>query len=121
MLDDSFGLLWYNLAGLSQYKPAFEKAFSLFKGSVSGESGQKKKRVILFLTDGKPSDIKKDSIFRIIRDKNVELNNSVIILTYGFGNVNQTILEDIAKQDTAKYGIPADISVGDITVSWHSS
>jgi len=96
---------------------AFEKAFSLLKGSVSGESGEKKKRVILFLTDGAPSDEKKELIFHTIRDKNFELNNSVIILTYGFGSaVNQTTLEDIAKQNTAKHGAPANTSVGDITV-----
>ena len=96
---------------------AFEKAFSLLKGSVSEESGEKKKRVILFLTDGAPSDGRKELIFHTIRDKNFELNNSVIILTYGFGSaVNPTILEDIAKQNTAKYGAPANTSVGDITV-----
>ena len=72
----------------------------------------------MFLTDGESSDSKKESIFQTIRDKNLELNNSVIILTYGFGSANQTILEDIAKQNTAKYGIPANTSVGDITVSF---
>ena len=96
---------------------AFEKAFSLLKGSVSEESGENKKRVMLFLTDGAPSDEKKELIFHTIRDKNFELNNSVIILTYGFGNkVNQTILEDIAEQNTAKHGAPASTSGGDITV-----
>ena len=96
---------------------AFEKAFSLLKGSVSEESGVKKKRVILFLTDGAPSDAKKELIFHTIRDKNFELNNSVIILTYGFGSaVNQTILEDIAEQNTAKYGASPNTAVGDITV-----
>jgi len=95
---------------------AFEKAFSLLKGSVSEKPGEKKKRVILFLTDGAPSDENKELIFHTIRDKNFELNNSVIILTYGFGSlVNQTILEDIAEQNTAKYGAPASTSVGDIT------
>jgi len=102
--------------GQTQYRLAFEKAFSLLKGSVSEEPGEKKKRVILFLTDGAPSDENKELIFHTIRDKNFELNNSVIILTYGFGSaVNQTILEDIAEQNTAKYGAPASTSVGDIT------
>lgn len=55
-------------------------------------------------------------IFETIRDRNFELNNSVIILTYGFGNADQAILEDIAKQNTAKYGVPANTSVGDIPV-----
>ena len=86
------------------------------KGSVSEESGEKKKRVILFLTDGAPSDEETKLIFQTIRDRNFELNNSVIILTYGFGNADQAILEDIAKQNTAKYGVPANTSVGDIAV-----
>lgn len=77
---------------------------------------RKKKRVILFLTDGAPSDEKTELIFETIRDRNFELNNSVIILTYGFGNADQAILEDIAKQNTAKYGVPANTSVGDIPV-----
>ena len=50
---------------------------------------------------------------------NLELNNSVIILTFGFGSVDQNtkeILQDIAEQNTGKYGAPANTSVGDITV-----
>ena len=107
----------FRFTGQTQYGLAFEKAFSLLKGSVSEESGEKKKRVILFLTDGAPSDARKEQIFHTIRDKNSELNNSVIILTYGFGSaVNQTNLEDIAKQNTTKYGASANTAVGDITV-----
>ena len=105
--------------GQTQYRLGLAKAFSLLKGSASEESGKTKKRVILFLTDGKPSDRDKKQIFETIRDKNLELNNSVIILTYGFGNkedIDQDILEDIAKQYTAKYGVPANTSVGDIAV-----
>ena len=103
--------------GQTQYRLAFEKAFSLLKSSISGETSKTKKRVILFLTDGAPSDPKKELIFQTIRDRNFELNNSVAILTYGFGDADSVILEDIAKQNTQKYEIPANTSVGDITVS----
>ena len=106
----------YIFTGQTRYRIGFEKAFSLLNGSVSEESGEKKKRVILFLTDGAHSDEKTELIFETIRDRNFELNNSVIILTYGFGNADQAILEDIAKQNTAKYGVPANTSVGDIAV-----
>lgn len=68
------------------------------------------------MTDGAPSDNRKDLIFETIRDRNLELNNSVVILTYGFGSADQEILEDIAKQNTAKHNIPVNTSVGDITV-----
>jgi len=50
---------------------------------------------------------------------NFQLNNSVVILTFGFGKVDQKtkeILQDIANQNTTKYGVPANNSVGDITV-----
>ena len=108
-------LLFY-LTGQTQYRLGLEKAFSLLRGSVSAESGKTKKRVILFMTDGAPSDNRKDLIFETIRDRNLELNNSVVILTYGFGSADQEILEDIAKQNTAKHNIPVNTSVGDITV-----
>ncbi|XP_078343118.1 VWFA and cache domain-containing protein 1-like [Oculina patagonica] len=101
--------------GQTQYRLGFEKAFSLLKGSISSQSEKTKKRVILFMTDGKPSDPKVELIFETIRDRNFELNNSVIILTYGFGDVDPEILEDIAKQNTAKYNVTANTSVGDIT------
>ena len=69
------------------------------------------------MTDGAPADPVKD-IFQTIRDENFVLNNSVVILTYGFGEADSAILEDIAIQNTPKYGIPANVSVGDITVSF---
>ncbi|XP_022802239.1 VWFA and cache domain-containing protein 1-like [Stylophora pistillata] len=100
--------------GSTNYKLAFEKAFSLLKNSISGEERKGKKRVILFMTDGAPADPVKD-IFQTIRDENFALNNSVVILTYGFGDADSAILEDIANQNTPKYGIPANVSVGDIT------
>ena len=101
--------------GDTRFIPAFEKAFELLKSLVSKNSGKSKRRVILFLTDGNPTDSKTD-LFRIIRDRKFELNNSVIILTYGFDRAYQEILIDIANQNTTKYGVPANTSVGDIAV-----
>lgn len=99
---------------------AFEKAFSLLKASSADDTGKPKKRVILFLTDGAPSDNENPGlIFQTIRDNNLELNNSVIILTFGFGGVDEKtkeILQDIAKQNTTKYHVPANTTVGDIRV-----
>ena len=112
---DAVIFLLFCFLGQTKFIPAFEKAFELLKGSVSENSGKSKKRVILFLTDGDPSDSKKD-LFKIIRDRNLELNNSVIILTYGFDRAYQEILIDIANQNTSKYGVPANTSVGDIAV-----
>lgn len=102
--------------GQSIYQVAFEKACALLKASASDETTPNKKRVILFLTDGEPNDDNISSTFKIIRDCNSELNNSIIIFTYGIGTANAEILADIAKQNTSKYGFPRDISQGKITV-----
>ena len=113
-------LIFFLFPGKTQYRLAFEKAFNLLKASVSDEDGKPKTRkVILFLTDEAPGDGELGPIFQTIRDMNFQLNNSVVILTFGFGKVDQKtkeILQDIANQNTTKYGVPANTSVGDITV-----
>lgn len=110
--------LLFCFTGETKFVPAFEKAFDLLIGSVSKNSSSTKstKRVILFLTDGDPKDIS-TNLFKVIRNRNLELNNSVIILTYGFDRAYEEILIDIANQNTSKYGIPANTSVGNITVT----
>lgn len=109
--------LLFCFTGETKFIPAFQKAFDLLIGSVSknSSSAKSKKRVILFLTDGDPTDLRKN-LFEVIRNRNLELNNSVIILTYGFDRAYEEILIDIANQNTTKYGIPANTSVGNITV-----
>ena len=59
--------------------------------------------VILSLTDGVPSD-DKTSIMQTIKDRNAELNNKVIIMSYGI-MINKKILLDIANQDGTSYGV----------------
>ena len=110
--------LLFCFTGETKFVPAFEKAFDLLIGSVSKNSSSTKstKRVILFLTDGDPTD-SRTNLFKVIRNRNLELNNSVIILTYGFDRAYEEILIDIANQNTSKYGIPANTSVGNITVT----
>ncbi|XP_068714501.1 VWFA and cache domain-containing protein 1-like [Montipora foliosa] len=102
--------------GNSIYEVAFEKACSLLKAAASEKNQKNRKRVILFLTNGHPSDTNSSLIFKTIRDCNTELNNSIIIFTFGIGTVNQEmILKDIATLNTKKYGFFADRTVGDIT------
>lgn len=81
------------------------------KGSSAGK-GPSRKKVIIFLTDGQPTDDKK-TIMQTIKTKNAELNNAVVIMTYGM-ELNLQILEDIAKQDGSRYGVP---KAPDVTVS----
>ena len=94
-----------------------QKAFDLLKASAVGEPDKTKRRIILFLTDGDPTD-DRGLIFKTIRDRNLELNNSVIIFTFGIGTPNPEILTDIANQNTTKYGYSRNASVGDITVKY---
>ena len=103
--------------GNSIYEVAFEKACTLLKAAASEKNQKNRKRVILFLTNGDPSDTNRSLIFKTIRDCNTELNNSIIIFTFGIGTVNQEILKDIATLNTKKYGFLADRTVGDITVN----
>ena len=95
-------LIFFICVGGTSYGKAFTQAFDLLKSS-SLQNNPTRKKVILFLTDGKPND-DKSSIMKIIKDENAQLNNKVIIMTYGM-LVNAQILLDIANQDGTSYGI----------------
>jgi len=84
------------------------------KGSSPGKDHPREK-VIIFLTDGEPNDAKSD-IMKTIKTKNAELNNAVVIMTYGM-LTNLQILDDIAKQDGSSYGVSKapDVTVSTIT------
>ena len=97
--------------GGTDYSNAFTRAFELLKGSSAGVDLSRRK-VIIFLTDGKPNDAPK-LIMETIKTKNAELNNSVVIMTYGMLQ-NLQILQDIAEQDGTGYGVS---KAPDVTVS----
>ena len=90
-------------AGGTDYTKAFTRAFDLFKGT-SGGSGSSRQKVILFLTDGLPND-SKSTIIQTIQTKNAELNNEVVIMTYGMFS-NLTILLNIANQELINPSLP---------------
>ncbi|KAJ7382932.1 hypothetical protein OS493_031707 [Desmophyllum pertusum] len=87
---------------VTNYANAFNAAFRLLKKSYPGQ-GSTRNMVIIFLTDGTPSD-DKTNIMQTIKDRNAELHNKVIIMTYGI-LVNKNILLDIANQDGTSYGV----------------
>ena len=76
--------------------------------------------MIIFLTDGGPSDAASD-IMQTIKTKNAELNNTVVIMTYGMLKDLQ-ILKDIANQDGSNYGVSKapDVTVSTITAMHES-
>ena len=71
--------------------------------------------MIIFLTDGQPNDAA-SAIIQTIKTKNAELNNAVVIMTYGM-LMDLQILRDIAKQDGSNYGVSKapDVTVSTIT------
>ena len=106
--------LFFN-SGDTQYSKAFRSAFNLLKGSSSGRETSRTK-VIIFLTDGKPTD-EPTEIMQTIQTENAELDNKVVIMTYGMEQDLQ-ILRDIANQDGGRYGVSqtSDVTVSTTTV-----
>ena len=99
---------FFLFVGGTDYSKAFIKAFDLFNGT-SGISGSSTKKVIIFLTDGRPNDNEK-TILQIIKTKNAELNNEVVIMTYGM-LANLPILRYIAEQEGLGVTKPSDVTV----------
>ncbi|XP_062512839.1 VWFA and cache domain-containing protein 1-like isoform X2 [Corticium candelabrum] len=93
--------------GTTDYVSALVLAFQLIEGTAHSQKDGNK-RVILFLTDGEPTNEHAD-IMRTINNHNKRLNYSVILLTYGMNIPSHgdaaTILEDMATQNFAKHGI----------------
>uniref|UniRef100_A0ABM0MXQ2 VWFA and cache domain-containing protein 1-like n=1 Tax=Saccoglossus kowalevskii TaxID=10224 RepID=A0ABM0MXQ2_SACKO len=105
--------------GSTHYSTAFEAAFDLLEASRPQQG--EPYRVILFLTDGEPTDDaateydRKQMIMKVIQNRNLRMGNEVIIMTYGLGDdVGLDFLQDIALQNGTKYGVVPDTSVGEI-------
>ena len=58
-------------------------------------------KLILFLTDGEPTD-NKDTIMKTLRDENAKIGNKVIMFTFGFGEglYMHTFTHDTFTHDT---------------------
>ncbi|XP_077994463.1 VWFA and cache domain-containing protein 1-like [Glandiceps talaboti] len=104
--------------GSTHYDKAFNAAFDLLMHSRPLSTEPDIDQVILFLTDGEPTDAaasdydRKKMIMETIQDRNREMENEVIIMTYGLGDdVGLDFLQDIANQDGSKYGVPPDDNV----------
>ena len=62
---------------------------------------QSRERVILFLSDGQPSDLPY-KIFKLIRDRNRQLHNSVVLLCFALGKSTfGSALQMMARQNFA--------------------
>ena len=94
------------------YVYALKSAFQMLTNSKP-QNTENRKQVILFLTDGQPTD-PKANIMRDIVNYNKLLDNKVIIMTYGIGEGNFEFLDNMAKQDG--FGYKWDATAGPITV-----
>ncbi|XP_076811760.1 VWFA and cache domain-containing protein 1-like isoform X2 [Clavelina lepadiformis] len=82
--------------GSTYYAKALEKAFDFFTTDIETRNNTKLDRVILFMSDGQPSEPFTSTIFDTLRSRNAEVDNSVVILTYGLGSSNFNVLQDMA-------------------------
>ena len=99
---------FFMFIGGTDYSKAFIKAFDLFKGTF-GLSDSFRKKVIIFLLDGRPNDNEK-TILQTTKTKNAELNNELVIMTYGM-LTNLPILRYIAEQEGLGVTKPSDVTV----------
>ncbi|XP_070571547.1 VWFA and cache domain-containing protein 1-like isoform X2 [Ptychodera flava] len=112
-LRDFISSLQYG--GGTNYIKALETAFDLLHASVDSEDDMERDQVILFLTDGEPEEDSQE-IMEVVRTRNEEMQNRVVILTIGLGNADGlSFLTDLANQDFTKFGLEgANVTIGEI-------
>ncbi|XP_077996465.1 VWFA and cache domain-containing protein 1-like [Glandiceps talaboti] len=108
--------------GRTQYQKALREAFSLLQRSSNSEEDQNRAQVILFLSDGRPTDTA-ENIMREVKTSNEAMGNRVVIQTIALGtDPGLLFLKDLAKQDFDKYGVgPVNRTVGDIRVGQYTN
>ncbi|XP_076811762.1 VWFA and cache domain-containing protein 1-like isoform X4 [Clavelina lepadiformis] len=84
--------------GLTFYSRALNTAFDFFAADVETTD---RDRVILFMSDGQPSESSTSTIFDTLRSRNAEVDDSVVILTYGLGDSDFHVLEDMASETSS--------------------
>ncbi|XP_065940596.1 VWFA and cache domain-containing protein 1 isoform X3 [Magallana gigas] len=83
--------------GNTNYSLAFEAAFNYFMSS--GNTITASDKVILFVSDG--DNLDGDNALTVIRDRNEQLGNSVVIHTFAIGSLSdsaESLLRNISKQ-----------------------
>ncbi|KAI0212439.1 hypothetical protein LSAT2_002639 [Lamellibrachia satsuma] len=103
--------------GGTNYMSALEKAFDLLRHSPAASVDTRKRRkAIIFLTDGKPVWASAERILQLIADQNAQLDNEVMILTYAFGEEidldAQALLRNMSRQ-TMSNRTMGDVTPGD--------
>ena len=97
-------LALFSILGETFYSQAFQKAFSLLKTNSSDVNDDLRKKVILFLTDGKPTD--KINITQVLEHEKCSLKSAtskdVVIFAYGIGLHDFSLLRKIAEDTEAE-------------------
>ncbi|XP_053377482.1 VWFA and cache domain-containing protein 1-like isoform X2 [Mercenaria mercenaria] len=89
-----------SVSGMTNYESALDTAFKFFESSAKNISGEFRERVIMFLTDGEKTA--GGDPLSLIANRNGNIGNEVVILTYGLGaslpEAAQTMLAQMANQ-----------------------
>ena len=92
------------ILGESFYARALQKAFALLKTNSTDVNDDSRKKVILFLTDGKPSDTI-DVTALLQREKQsfkLATSKDVVIFAYGIGSHDFSLLQKLAEETEAE-------------------
>ncbi|CAK8687917.1 unnamed protein product [Clavelina lepadiformis] len=98
-------------SGQSIYTNPVQLAFDMLKDEHDLQTDEGSYKVILFFTEDDPADVNPSDILETMREKNAQMNNSVVMMTYGFGNGNYSLLKKMVARN---YGLSAENEVGDI-------
>ncbi|KAK3087851.1 hypothetical protein FSP39_011482 [Pinctada imbricata] len=84
-------------SGNTNYEKALRAAFTFFNQSTPSLRGESRDKVILFLTDGNPTEGKDP--MEVIKELNEPLNNNVVIHTFGLStSVREDLLTNMSRQ-----------------------
>ncbi len=104
-------IFYFNL-GETFYGRAFQKAFALLKTKSTDVNNNLRKKVILFLTDGKPTD--KMNVTVVLEQEKLSLKQAtskdVVMFAYGIGSHDFSLLRKIA-EDTEAEGTKVKINI----------
>lgn len=93
------------VAGETFYGQALRKAFALLKANSTAVNEPSRKKVILFLTDGKPTDRMTNFTAVLEQEKRslkLATSKDVVIFAYGIGPHDFSLLRSIAEDTSAE-------------------
>ena len=108
-----FFIYIFPILGETFYAQALQKAFALLKTNSTDVNDNLRKKVILFLTDGKPTDTINITAVLQQEKRSLKLATSkdVVIFAYGIGSHDFSLLRKLAEETEAE-GTKVRIDIG---------